>query len=123
MDTTRIDHLLARDDSIEPSAGFALAVMDAIRAEAAPPDVIQFPWRLTWPAVAATALCLAGAVASRFFPAAGHSPDPGPDIVERLLASAVALGTVPAMQWVVLSCLLTLAAVQLSMRMIRRASQ
>jgi hypothetical protein len=123
MDDTRIDHLLGSDDVIEPSAGFAVAVMEAIRAEPAAPDLLRFPWRLTWPGLAAAAVCLAGSVASLFFPAAGHtSSSSGPDIVDRMLASAVDLGTSLAMEWVVFSCLLTLVTVHMSMQIIRRAS-
>jgi hypothetical protein len=33
-----------RDDSIEPSSGFALRVMDAVRAVADAPPPLAFPW-------------------------------------------------------------------------------
>ena len=122
MDDNRIDHLLAHDDTIEPSADFAAAVMDAVRA-AAGRDLLRFPWRLLWPGLGGTGLCVAGSVASLFFTAADRTPStPGPDIVERLLESAVDVGTSPAMAWVAFSCLLTLWTVQLSMHIIRRAS-
>jgi hypothetical protein len=123
MDDDRMDNLLGRDDGIEPSAGFAAAVMAAVHAEAAGRDVLKFPWRLTAPGFAGVGLCLAASVASLFAPPAAHPvTTSGPDVIERLLASAVDVGTSPAIVWVALSCVLTWTIVHLSMQIIRRAS-
>jgi hypothetical protein len=40
-----IDRILFREDEILPSSGFAAAVMDAVRREAAAPPPIPFPWK------------------------------------------------------------------------------
>jgi hypothetical protein len=40
-----VDHMLSREDEILPSSGFAVAVMDAVRREAAAPPPIPFPWK------------------------------------------------------------------------------
>ena len=46
-----IDHILSRHDEILPSSGFAVAVMDAVRREAAAPPPIPFPWKRALPGV------------------------------------------------------------------------
>jgi hypothetical protein len=39
-----LDRILASDDMLEPSSGFARSVMDAVRREAAEPPAPAFPW-------------------------------------------------------------------------------
>lgn len=39
-----LDRILASDDTLEPSSGFARSVMDAVRREAAEPPARAFPW-------------------------------------------------------------------------------
>jgi hypothetical protein len=83
MDDDRIDHLLGNEDSIDPSPGFAAAVMEAVRSEAADRDRLGFPWRLTWPALAGVGVCTAVSISSVFSPAAVPiTTSSGPDIVE-----------------------------------------
>jgi hypothetical protein len=46
---TNLDRILASDQELAPSSGFAVAVMDRVRQEAAVPEPIQFPWRRALP--------------------------------------------------------------------------
>jgi hypothetical protein len=47
------------DDALIPSSGFVDTVMSAVRASAATPEAIAFPWARVWPAA-----MLAGAAAA-----------------------------------------------------------
>jgi hypothetical protein len=53
-----VDHILSSDDGLEPSSGFAHAVMNAVRREAAEPPPLPFPWR--W-FIVGVAACLSAA--------------------------------------------------------------
>jgi hypothetical protein len=39
-----LDRILASDEAIQPSSGFAREVMDAVRSEADEPPPLPFPW-------------------------------------------------------------------------------
>lgn len=39
-----LDRILSSDDLIEPSSGFAMNVMNAVRRQAAEPPPLRFPW-------------------------------------------------------------------------------
>ena len=41
---TEICHILATEEELLPSSGFAASVMDRVRQEAARPEPIPFPW-------------------------------------------------------------------------------
>lgn len=45
-----IDRILAGEDTLIPSSGFAAAVMERVREEATAPAPIPFPWKRTIPA-------------------------------------------------------------------------
>ncbi len=53
-----LDRILAGESGIEPSSGFAETVMDAVRAEAARPAPIPFPWRRLLPGLALSCVLL-----------------------------------------------------------------
>jgi hypothetical protein len=60
--TDDLDRILASDDSLEPSSGFASGVMDAVRRQATEPPPIPFPWRrFSVGLVACVTLAAAGA--------------------------------------------------------------
>jgi hypothetical protein len=44
MTTDDLERILSLEDSLEPSSGFALNVMDAVRRGAADPLPMRFPW-------------------------------------------------------------------------------
>jgi hypothetical protein len=39
-----IDRILSSEESLEPSSGFAMNVMDAVRRQAEEPPPLRFPW-------------------------------------------------------------------------------
>lgn len=49
MNNDELDRILSQPDDIQPSSGFAVSVMDAVRAEAAAPPPIPFPWTRALP--------------------------------------------------------------------------
>ena len=50
---SQLDRILAHEDALVPSSGFAASVMDAIQEQAAEPAPIPFPWKLALPGIAA----------------------------------------------------------------------
>ena len=62
MKDEEIDRALRGQDAIVPSSGFAGAVMEAVRREAAAPAPIPFPWKRAIPGMAAWAVAVAAAV-------------------------------------------------------------
>lgn len=53
-----MDRILASEDPLLPSSGFAAAVMERVREEAASPTPIPFPWRRILPGVVVIAAVL-----------------------------------------------------------------
>jgi hypothetical protein len=49
----KLDQILLEQDSLLPSSGFAVSVMDAIQQQATAPAPIPFPWKLALPGIAA----------------------------------------------------------------------
>ena len=45
----KLDRILASEEELAPSSGFAAAVMDRVRQEAAVPEPIPFPWKRALP--------------------------------------------------------------------------
>jgi hypothetical protein len=54
----QLDRILAQEDALVPSSGFAASVMDAIQEQAAAPAPIPFPWKLALPGIAALVAAL-----------------------------------------------------------------
>ena len=52
------DRILSSEEPIVPSSGFADAVMQAVRREAAAPPPISFPWKYALPSLGLTGLLL-----------------------------------------------------------------
>jgi hypothetical protein len=48
-ESEEVDRMLSIEEEILPSSGFAVAVMDAVRREAAAPPPIPFPWKRALP--------------------------------------------------------------------------
>jgi hypothetical protein len=73
-----LERILVSDPVIEPSANFARNVMQQVRAEAAVPPPIEFPWRRFLPGVitaAAALLVVAVLVVANFDPATLPVPE------------------------------------------------
>jgi hypothetical protein len=49
MTDKRIDEILGTEEALAPSSGFVVSVMDRVRAEAAAPPPIPFPWKRAVP--------------------------------------------------------------------------
>ncbi|MGO9433613.1 MAG: hypothetical protein ACLPH3_08295 [Terracidiphilus sp.] len=52
MKDEMLDRILATEEELVPSSGFAASVMDRIREEAAVPPPIPFPWKRAIPGIA-----------------------------------------------------------------------
>jgi hypothetical protein len=116
-----IDRVLAREEEILPSSGFAVSVMDAVRREAAAPPPIPFPWKRALPGlvvggfVLALVLVAGAAAIARLVRASAAadfsiaSPSAPPPIFQGNLEYAAI--------WIVLALLVALASVKLSMRL------
>jgi hypothetical protein len=44
MTADDLDRILSAEDSLEPSAGFATNVLEAVRRQASAPPALRFPW-------------------------------------------------------------------------------
>jgi hypothetical protein len=84
------DRILS-DDTIVPSSGFTVRVMDTVRREAIVPPSMPFPWkRLVIAPALALIVVVAVVIQSGGFPAASSANMPGASIIEfqeTLLAS------------------------------------
>jgi len=58
MSHDEIDRILSHEEELLPSSGFAAAVMDAVRREAAVPAPIPFPWKRALPGLVVAVLTL-----------------------------------------------------------------
>ena len=55
MTNERIDEILATEQELVPSSGFLSSVMERVRAEAAAPPPLAFPWKRFVPGMLVTA--------------------------------------------------------------------
>lgn len=83
-----IESALRSEPGIEPSAGFAAAVMARVRAEAAAPAPLVFPWRRALPALALAGFCLVAAGAS-FGSAMASAPELLPGARDGVVTAAI----------------------------------
>src|ERR1700689_2643739 len=117
-DSEEVDRMLSSEDEILPSSGFAVAVMDAVRREAAAPPPIPFPWKRALPGLVVAGLALALVLAA------------GISELERALTTARFSSSLPsvvpyifrggigsAAMWIAMTLLATLASVKLSLRL------
>jgi hypothetical protein len=74
-ESRRIEQILRREEPLDPSPGFSLRVMAALRQEAALPPPIAFPWRPLLTGLAACAL-LTAAGGAALLRSAAHFPLP-----------------------------------------------
>jgi hypothetical protein len=74
MNDEMLDRMLASEEELIPSSGFAASVMERIREEAAASPPIPFPWKRAIPGIALTAVVFGGGVVelSRGAIAAAH---------------------------------------------------
>jgi|HubBroStandDraft_4_1064222.scaffolds.fasta_scaffold147289_2 hypothetical protein len=124
VEDEEVDHMLSREDEILPSSGFAVAVMDAVRREAAAPPPIPFPWKrallglvvgglvLVFTLVAGIAAMVQLVTTSTIPQVSASLPSPGQLGLHGDLASAAS--------WAALALLLAFLSVKFSMRLAAR---
>jgi hypothetical protein len=112
-----LDRILASDEELVPSSDFAIAVMDAVRREAAAPPPIPFPWRRAIPGIAAVVAILASIAAGlvQFLRTPFSAADPSAmfSSLKQLIDPAVHYGV----GWIAIALLLSLSAAALSTRL------
>jgi hypothetical protein len=119
-DENEIDRMLAREDEILPSSGFASSVMDAVRREAAAPPPIPFPWRRALPGLLAGVCALmlvlvAGVVAGARFATTSITPQFSTSMPPAM-PSILHGGIESAAIWTALALLVAFVSVKLSTR-------
>ena len=119
MNDEEIGRILSREAGIVPSSGFAGAVMEAVRREAAAPPPIPFPWKYAIPGLVAWAVVVVVAVvvAVRGF---GHGTSPAEPASFSLARIMEGLPDAPAVLWAgatALALLLALACAKWSLRL------
>lgn len=112
-----LDHILSREKEIVPSAKFTASVMGAIRAEAAAPPPIPFPWVRALPGLIAGAGALLWLVVQSpeqpAVPRATAFASLFQSWIDRL-ASILTSAESAGMGWVLLSLIVTLACWELT---------
>jgi hypothetical protein len=111
MKSDDLDRILAGEEDIVPSSGFAATVMDTVRREAAAPPPIPFPWKRALPGLAACVLALALLTGAAFTHGRGPAPSSGPLVT--ILEAAKNAGA----HWIALALLLALVSMALSTRL------
>jgi len=112
------DRILAAEEKLVPSSGFAAAVMERVREEAAAPLPISFPWRRVAPGLALAAGTIgwgAREAARVAWPALHELAANPPQIPTAVLPRLEQAG------WVALALAVSWGAWVLSMRMVRRS--
>ena len=119
MSDDDLDRILSREEII-PSSGFATAVLDAVRHEAAAPPPIPFPWKRALPGLAVAIPALVWALASLAKlvaqAATGRIP-PAPTLAPMLQTSLLQSVINGKTSLVALALVLTLASVVFSVRL------
>ncbi len=113
-----IDRILAGEEELVPSSGFAAAIMDRVREEAAVPPPIPFPWKRMAPGLVLAAGTIGWGAwqAARFAGPAMHEfAENSPQI------PATALLPLQQAGWVVLALAVSWGAWILSQRLVRRS--
>lgn len=118
MSVDDIDRDLERaliEADLEPSSGFAQAVMASVYAEANAPAPIPFPWRRLLPAVVAGVIAFLAPVLLMFLRPPGAEAS-APEISDSV-NSLAAVATRPDVQLLAGGLVLTLAAIALPRRL------
>jgi hypothetical protein len=113
-----LDRMLAAEEELVPSSGFAAAIMDRVREEAARPAPIPFPWSRVAPGLVLAAGVIGwGAWQTMRFvgPAMREFAQNSPQIPATMLPQLQQAG------WVVLALAVSWGAWALSQRLVRRS--
>ena len=109
-----IDRVLASDDSIVPSSGFAASVMEAVRRDADVPPPIPFPWKRVLPGLV---YCL-GALAALLI--MGLSQAGGGTALSNRLTRILEAATDVGAEWIAVALVVSLVSVVFSIRVVGR---
>ncbi len=116
-----IDHMLSHEDEILPSSGFAVAVMDAVRREAAAPPPIPFPWKRALPGLVVGGLVLVFALVAGVVAIVQLATT---STIRQVSTSSMFMltpifqgGLGAAASWTVLALVIAFVSVKLSMRL------
>jgi len=113
-----IDRILATEEELVPSSGFASAVMDRVREEAAAPAPIPFPWRRAVPGIVLTA----GVLGWGAWQAVRYALPQARQVLLRPPAlSPIAAHRLQAVGWVACALAVSLCSWILSVRLVRRS--
>lgn len=111
-----IEHLLANDDEITPSARFLPSVMETVEREAAAPRPLEFPWVRALPGLLATIAALAVAI----WDGIGSLRDPATiALFDEQLRQLTVLGDNIGLQWIALAIAITIVSVTLPLKLTR----
>ena len=114
MINDEIDRVLASQDSIIPSSGFAASVMEAVRRDAEAPPPIPFPWKRALPGLI---YCMGALVT--FFTVGFSKPGRGTGLSNTLTRGFDAAKDA-GVGWIVVALVISLASVVVSMRVAGR---
>ena len=118
-DLEAIDRALASDEEVVPSSGFAVAVMDRVRVEAAMPAPIPFPLARAIPGIALAAVVFGWGAweAIRYGPPEARRVWLNPPAL-----SPAAVHGLQAAGWVALALAVSYCSWAFSVRLVRRSS-
>jgi hypothetical protein len=114
MTNDDIDRVLAGEDSIVPSSGFAASVMEAVRRDAEAPPPIPFPWKRALPGLI---YCVGALVA--FLIVGLSQPGRGTDL-SNALTRVFDAAKVAGAGWIALALVVSLLSVVVSVRVAGR---
>lgn len=111
-----IDRMLAEDEEVLPSSGFAVSVMEAVRQEATAPPLLAFPWRRALPGLFALLVAFAVAI----WNGAGALNDPRATAAfEGQIRALLAFAMRGEIEWIVFAVVVTVVSTVLPLRLMR----
>ena len=118
MKPNQIEQILANEKKIEPSPGFAHAVMSAVHREATSLPPLKFPWLRALPGFMAMLVALGAAM----WNVAGTLNDPAAaTTLTGQWAQAAAFASGYGLQWIALAAVVALIATSLPSVLVRGA--
>lgn len=125
MKNDELDRMLSKQDDIQPSSGFAVSVMEAVRSEASAPPPIPFPWKRALPALLVAAAALVAVVVAGVATIVNVSGGAAAPEVAASLSSSLSMITPHAqggvgadLAWTAAALLAAFMSVKLSMRLV-----
>jgi hypothetical protein len=114
MEDDDLDLILASDEILLPSSGFAAAVMDAVRRETAAPAPIPFPWRRALPGLIVSVIVIVSILAGWIVRYGGKIvAEPAPTT---RLAPILYNGFATQIGWTMVTLLLTFVLLRIVLR-------